>query len=128
MFVKCIYVPKTKIPYQRVRIGKSYLCVGIEYSGYRIVDDDGEPILYSKKWFERIDHYPKNWIKTEYPDGQYFIYPPELQESFFFPKWFDHDPVILRRFKDYIDSIIQELDPKQERRCRTEIRKVSAIG
>lgn len=108
MYLKCIYVPKKLIPYQHIGIGKTYLCVGIEYGGYRIVNDDGEPVLYSKKWFGKIEHYPPNWVKTQYNDGQYYIYPPELQERYFFEKWFDRDPVILRRFGDYIDSIAPE--------------------
>jgi hypothetical protein len=106
MNIKCVYIPKKLVPHQCLKIGKRYLCVGIEYDNEcRVINDDGEPILYPRKWFERIDQYPKSWIKKEYSDGQFFIYPPELSEQYFFEKWFDRDPATLKEFAVYIDSI-----------------------
>jgi hypothetical protein len=111
MYIKCVFVPKKLIPYQPLTIGKRYLLIGIEYSGqYRIVDDHGEPVLFSKRWFEKIDHCPENWIKKEFDDGQYFIYPQELQEKYFFESWFDGDPVVREKLKKYVDSIMQQID------------------
>ena len=106
MLIKCVYIPKRLIPFQRLKVGKHYLLIGMEYGGeYRIVNEGGEPILYPRRWFEKIDKYPRHWKKEEYDDGQYFIYPPELQERHFFERWFDKDPVILETFKKYVESV-----------------------
>jgi hypothetical protein len=103
MFIKCINIPEEKKPFQRLIVGNSYLLVGIEYDDeYRIVNEDQEPILYPKSWFEQIDIYPKDWIKTEYSDGQFFIYPLGFSERCFFAKWFDKDPIALRIFDEYL--------------------------
>jgi hypothetical protein len=118
MYIKCIYIPKKLIPYQHVIIGKSYICVGIEYGGYRVVNENNEPILYPKKWFQRIRNYPINWTRTNYSDGQYYIYPAELQENYFFEKWFDGDPMILQQFKDYINSHIH-IEKNLEKKKKT---------
>jgi hypothetical protein len=106
MYIRCVYIPKKLVPYQPLKIGKRYLCVGIEYNNYcRVVDEDGEPVLFSRRWFEKFAKYPKSWIRREYSDGEFFIYPPELSKQYFFAKWFDGDPATLKEFAAYIDSI-----------------------
>lgn len=107
MLIKCIYIPKKLTPFQRLTVGERYLLVGLEYGGHRIVNEDGEPALYPKRWFEKIDQYPSHWKKSEYDDGQYFIYPPELEERYFFERWFDKDPVILETFNKFVKSVTE---------------------
>ncbi len=49
---------------------KPYFVIGIEADHYRIIDDDGEPFLYSPKLFDIVDsEEPKEWV-VEYGEDK----------------------------------------------------------
>jgi hypothetical protein len=104
MFVKCIRISKKAISYKRVIPGKKYLLLGISNKYYRVLDEDNEPALYPKPWFDKIFQIPLNWIKEKHTKGEYHIYPPELNEKGFFEKWFDKDPTVLKKWIKYLNA------------------------
>lgn len=66
-----------------IEIGKGY---------YRVVDDNGEPIIYPKPLFEVIDPaIPADWEMHEYPDGQYFLRPARAGGRGFYEDFFGSD-------------------------------------
>ena len=69
---------------------EEYVVIEINSEYYRVVNDNGEPILYKKPLFEVIDRrIPAAWEMVEYEDGDYFLNPvgvggPGFYEAFFF--------------------------------------------
>ncbi|MBH2029183.1 MAG: hypothetical protein I8H74_01675 [Moraxellaceae bacterium] len=88
-------------------IGKEYIVFEISDSTFRLLNEEGEPVLFDKDLFEITDPtIPKNWIKQEYEEGEYYITPSELlTHSYFFEQYFDGNPEIIRQFDNYIESI-----------------------
>ena len=81
---------------------KDYFVIGIEDEYYRIVNDDGEPILYPKFLFRIIDrNYPDEWIEESYGEGEYTIQPPEFANNYFYEDYFDGDSKAIKIFKQY---------------------------
>ena len=101
--------------------GNVYPVLGIDSEFYRIIDDQKEPILYRKENFDIVDSViPDHWVKKEYPDGDYYIDPPEFSEPGFYEDYFDGRPqavkiyeryLTLNGLKDYIKSSHDELPP-----------------
>jgi hypothetical protein len=78
---------------QRLTVGVDYFVVQVDDVYYRVVNDSGEPILYKKDRFVVIDErIPDDWIRTDHPDGEYFIGPPETETRGFWELWHDRDP------------------------------------
>ena len=70
--------------------GKGYEVIGIEADDYRIVNDDGEPVLYSPRLFHVVDRSrPKDWVKAHGEGGELYAYPPETGAAGFFEDWHD---------------------------------------
>jgi hypothetical protein len=81
---------------------KIYNVVGFDYKCYRIIDDIGEPILYSKSLFNVVDPlYPHSWVREDYPDGDYYVDPPEFSAPGFYEAYFDGDVEAVERFTAY---------------------------
>lgn len=79
-----------------------YWVVGFDDENYRIIDDNNEPILYPKYLFEVIDNsQTDDWVKVSYDDGEYFVDPPELSDTYFYEKYFDGDKESREIFKKY---------------------------
>lgn len=68
---------------------EEYFVLEISQEYLRIIDDQGEPILYPKELFEVVDpSLPPGWQFEEYPDGEYHLAPTRtgvrgLYEDFF---------------------------------------------
>lgn len=90
-----------------ITIGREYLVLAIEENFYRILNDNRQPILYEKEIFDITDsHIPKNWVREDYGDGDYYIYPPELlSPSYFFEKYFDDVPEVVDAFNQYLKTL-----------------------
>jgi hypothetical protein len=90
----------------RLTVGADYLIVQISELDYRLVNDGGDPVLYEKDWFVVVDdRIPDGWVRDEYPDGEYFIGPPETESRGFWERWHDGDPEAKRVAADALAEI-----------------------
>lgn len=68
-----------------------YFVIGIEADDYRLLNDSGEPCLYSPDLFELVDGAePSDWISEVGEDGERYAYPYLLNQPGFFEDYFDH--------------------------------------
>jgi hypothetical protein len=89
--------------HQDLSPGKIYHVVGINDESFRVVDDKGEPILYSKKLFDVVDSkIPDHWVTKKYEDDEYYIDPPEFSEPGFYEKYFDGVKSAVKIFDRYL--------------------------
>jgi hypothetical protein len=85
--------------------GSLYLVVGIDDLYYRIVNDNKEPILYKKELFDVIDALvPKNWVRQDYSDGEFYLHPPEFSEVGFFEDFFDGNQSAVFAYRNYLSK------------------------
>ena len=86
-----------------------YFVIGIEANDYRVLNDHGNPYLYSPDLFEVIDsHEPSIWV-TEYgDDGERYSYPPELGETGFFEDYFDGKDGALSTFWHVVNNRLSD--------------------
>jgi hypothetical protein len=84
--------------------GKEYEVLGIAADHYyRIVDDDGEPVLYSRRLFRIVDRSrPKDWVKKYGEEGELYAYPPEIGEPGFFEDWHDGVASARKTFAEFL--------------------------
>ena len=83
--------------------GKVYDVIGIEADYYRILTDDGEPVLYEPGFFLVVDaSEPEEWVSTLGEEGERYAYPPELNTVGFFEDWHDGDEKARRIFSEYL--------------------------
>jgi len=69
-----------------------YFVIGVNQSGYRIINDTGEPVIYLKKMFGIIDPaVPRGWYFKEYPDGEYYLEPAAVSVPGFYEDYFGSD-------------------------------------
>lgn len=93
----------------RLTKGREYFVVGLDNEHYRIVNDANEPILYPKECFIANEReVPKDWVKRDYPDGEYHIDPPECAYPGFYEEFFDGNNQIRQQFKDVLMRIKTE--------------------
>lgn len=78
--------------YNAVTPGRSYFVWGISSDRYRIVNDDGDPVLYAKAGFGVDDpSIPEGWMFIEYDEGEYFLDPCEAVAPGFYEDFFGSD-------------------------------------
>ena len=78
--------PDTGEVYERLGlvIGKTYEVLGIETYHYRIINEEGEPVLFELDCFAVVDDtQPEFWVTEHGEDGERYSYPPEWQGCFF---------------------------------------------
>jgi hypothetical protein len=91
------------IEYQDLTLGNTYWVIGIEANDYRIINDEGQPYLYSPDLFSILDATePEDWITTYGEDGERYAYPPQLNSVGFFEDYFDGDAKIIAIFRQYL--------------------------
>lgn len=79
--------------------GRMYAVIGIEADDYRVLNDLGEPVLYSTDAFEVIDaREPADWISKAGDGGERYAYPPALSRPGFFEDYFDREPAAVATF------------------------------
>lgn len=82
---------------------KKYEVIGIEADDYRILNDDGSPVLYAPGLFVATDAgEPEEWVKTLGDDGELYAYPPELDAVGFWEDYHDGNEYAIRVFRDYL--------------------------
>lgn len=90
---------KDDAPYEDLTPGREYYVVGIEADDFRVIDDLGQPFLYSPEFFEVIDsRLPDEWQIDVGEDGERYAYPEELNGVGFFEDFFDRDTDAVRVF------------------------------
>ena len=76
----------------RLTLMKSYLVVGLSEEFLRVINDAGEPILYPRSCFEFSEgEIPIDWVREEFPDGEFHIEPAETASIGFYERFFDGD-------------------------------------
>src|SRR5690349_12693430 len=94
--------------------GREYVVIGVDHTSYRIVDDDADPVLYEKEYFEVVEpSIPVSWVRQDYDDGQYFIDPPELSGRGFYEAWHDRDEKARSLFASSYSRIVAEAQAKR---------------
>jgi hypothetical protein len=73
----------------RLTARQEYFVIGVYADALRVIDDDGEPIIYPKTLFDVCDtSIPPGWEFYEPEDGDYYLEPmrtaaPGLYEDYF---------------------------------------------
>ena len=81
----------------------AYEVLGIEADDYRIVDDAGDPVLFSPHLFDIVDpSEPLDWVSNIGDEGERYAYPAELNEVGFFERYFDGDVTTVQTLSDYL--------------------------
>jgi hypothetical protein len=81
------------VPYEHpgLQANAEHYVLQVDNEYYRVVDCDGEPVLYPKELFEVIDRaVPAGWQLREYDDGAYFL-GPTFERPGFYEDWFGSD-------------------------------------
>ena len=79
-------------------VGKTYEVIGIEADDYRIVDEQGEPILFDRECFHVLESSePAFWL-SRVEDEARRAYPPEWMDPGFFEDYFDYKEEVRRQF------------------------------
>lgn len=82
---------------------EEYWVVGICDERFRVIDDDGEPVLKPKDIFEIVDSsIPKDWVKRKYKDGEYHIDPKFAAKAGFYEDLFDGKKYAVKAFHDFV--------------------------
>ena len=83
--------------------GNVYRVIGIEADDYRLMNDEGQPYLYSASEFLVVDpSEPAEWQTVYGDEGERYSYPPELSEPGFFEDYFDGNPVCAATLRRYL--------------------------
>jgi len=86
-----------------IKNGKVYDVIALDWKTYSIINEDNEPILYPKKYFDVVDPtIPKNWVWKKFEDKTYYAAPPEFAELGFFERWHDHKESARKIFDEYL--------------------------
>ena len=82
---------------------KEYDVIGLNHDNFRVVDDKGEPVLFSRNIFDIVDNtIPLDWIWDRFSDDEYYASPPELHGPGFFEDFFDGKDEAFQRFQSYL--------------------------
>jgi hypothetical protein len=82
---------------------KLYEVIGLDDTYFRVINDRGEPTLFSREEFEVIDDaIPSDWIWRREADGTYYADPPGLDEPGFYEDFFDKKYYAIDRFSQYL--------------------------
>ena len=89
-------------------INKIYDVISIEYECFRILNDQGEPILYPTNLFEIVDNrVQKDWIVDIEEDGSIEYVGPEIFNNYFFEDYFDGNENIKYKFNNWLKQKIE---------------------
>jgi hypothetical protein len=93
--------------HQSLSPGKEYFVLQINNLDFRVLDDQREPILYPKYLFDVVDSaLPNGWSFCEFPGGQYYIGPIELNKPGFYEDYFDRVPEARKLFERVFASLL----------------------
>jgi hypothetical protein len=81
-----------------LKLGNAYEVIGIEGNDYRIVDENGEPILFEPGCFDLLDASEPDFWLSRVEGGVRYAYPPDWMRPGFFEDFFDRKDEIRRAF------------------------------
>ena len=85
--------------YQDLTPGQPYVVLGIEADDFRILNDQGQPCLYSPELLTIVDaREPDDWVSELGEDNERYAYPPTLNNCGFFEDYFDGKPEAVATF------------------------------
>jgi hypothetical protein len=94
---------------QTITVGREYWVLGIECGHYRIVNDDGDPVLYEPTWFTVIDDaIPASWVQELVGTAEWTAYPADLNERGFFERYHDGKPDAVEQFRQFVQWFEKE--------------------
>ncbi|MFC3650357.1 hypothetical protein ACFONN_02295 [Dyella humi] len=86
-------------------VGDIYHVVGISDDRFRIINDNGDPVLYERGIFDIVDpSVPQNWVAQWFDDdGEKYCYidPPGFGKPGFYEDYFDGVEYAVERFFAY---------------------------
>lgn len=98
--------------------GKSYLVLGIYFSAQsdiygrttllRIIDDDGTCIVCPVELFEICDGRPSRFWRARIANADFFLYPEEFFDRYFFDDLVEKVPSIVSRFENVVQLLEAE--------------------
>jgi hypothetical protein len=85
--------------YASLTVGREYVVLGIEADDYRLLNDDGEPVLFDPAYFEVADPTePAFWVSRTGDEGERYAYPLGWDVPGFFEDWHDRVEIVRRTF------------------------------
>jgi hypothetical protein len=94
--------------YRDLTPGNLYRVIGIEADHFRLMNDLGQPYLYSPGIFEVVDNRrPRDWRAWQGEQGEQYAYPPALARPGFFEDYFDHDKKAMATLQAYLAACCQ---------------------
>ena len=84
-------------------VGGEYDVLGIEADDFRLLNDNGEPILYDLECFEVVDPTePPFWKSVLGDEEERYAYPPGWGVPGFFEAWHDRDKLVRKVFTEQL--------------------------
>lgn len=88
----------------RLSLRAPYEVIGIEAGWFRIIDDDGMPVLFDPALFKVVDQTrPIHWV-SRVRDGAEYAYAPQIGKPGFFEDIHEGDPQARRIFHRYVNE------------------------
>jgi hypothetical protein len=85
-------VKSDESPRYRLTANSEYFVLDFSHDSLRVIDDDGEPIVYPKELFELSDNViPPDWQIDEGADADYYLRPRRMAAPGFYENYFGSD-------------------------------------
>ncbi len=86
--------------YEDLTPGNVYRVIEWIIDSFRVMDDQGEPILYASSLFTIVDdRWPDDWVAAYGEDGERYVSPAAFSEPGFFERYFDGEKEAISIFK-----------------------------
>lgn len=109
MRVRAVKTLDPKAGTRGLTTGTEYLVVGFDDENYAVVNDDDEPVLYSRTLFEVVDPWvPEDWVRVDYEDGEYHVDAPECAAPGFYEDVHDGQPPAVATFRAMVARLRYE--------------------
>ena len=83
--------------------GRDYEVLGIECDSFRLLTDEGEPVLFDRHGFDVVDPAePVFWEASLGDEGERYAYPPGWGVPGFFEAWHDRNKLVRELFAEQL--------------------------
>ena len=107
--------------------GAEYFVLEVDDENYRVVNHNGEPILYPKELFEVLDRtVPAGWGFYEYDEGSYYLEPTFAAKPGFYEDWHGSDGDLIAQeanrqtLRDELARMAADSDSPEDKRLIAE--------
>ncbi len=111
--------------------GETYFVIGLNQNELRVVDNDGEPVLYPKELFDVVDPtLPAGWQFLAYPDGEYYLEPVATSSPGFYEDLFGSDGDLLaqshaqKTLRDMLQATLNEASDEDRRLIQRDLARL----